>query len=185
MIGWLLALALGSSGQGTQLTPAEAASEAAVQIFQEACVQGQLKLTPDRGRILSDKETGANAFIDIDMLQWDWPKKSHVTVAFNYPPRTYLVTAEFGRLQSHSFASDCILISGSITKKDAMAALMRTAPDVTPLPTYLSQFYEPEWTIDQPKNGFRSLMEVREDDSIVLEVDMYNKSSQPSGKEPQ
>lgn len=171
----LVALAAVSSMQQTAPTAAEAASQAAVQAFNEACVQGQLRLSPERGRILKKNEE-----TDFTDVLSTWQPVSHVTVQLNYPPQTYLVFAKFGHLTSHSVASECMLISASVSKQDAMAALMATAPEVRPVITYIPIMYLPEWTIDQPKKGFESLMRIREGGSIILEVRMYNQPDQKS-----
>lgn len=172
----LVALAFIYSAQQSPLTPVEAASQAAVQAFTDACVQGQLKLSPERGRILTEKEE--TEFTDVLST---WQPVQHITVKLNYPPQTYIVIAHFGHLQSHSIASECMLISGSVTKHDAMAALMATAPGVTPVITYVPIMYLPEWIIDLPKRGFQSLIRIREGGSIILEVRMYNINDGKSG----
>lgn len=175
-----LALALVPSVQPPPPSPVEAASQAAVQDFTEACVQGQFRLSPERGQILSKAEEVPFA----DVLS-TWPQMQHMTVKLNYPPQTYLVFAHYGHLQSHSIASECVLVSGSITKHDAMATLMATAPGIDPIITYIPIMYLPEWTIDQPKKGFRSRMNIREGSSIILDVGMYNISDQKSGTKHQ
>ena len=176
----LVALAFLSSMEQPALTPKEAASEAAVQAFTEACVQGQLRLSPERGRILTEKEE--TEFTDVLST---WQPVQHITVKLNYPPQTYLVIAHFGHLQRHSIANECMVISGSLTKHDAMAALMATAPGVTPVITYVPIMYLPEWTIDLPKKGFQSRMWIREGGSIILEVRMYNSDAKSGDSEKQ
>lgn len=176
---FLVALALVSSMQRSPPDPRAAASQAAVQAFNEACVQGQFRLTPDRGRILKKGDEPGFA----DVLS-SWEPTQYITIELNYPPRTYLVSANFGNLQPHSLVSQCMLISGSITKHDAMAALMATAPGVLPVIAYIPDMYLPEWTIDLPKKGYRSRMYIREGGSIVLEVGMYKTPAQQPATKP-
>lgn len=165
----LAALAFVSSMQQPPLSPRDAASQAAVQAFTEACIKGQFKLTPERGRIIKEyEETPFTA-----VLPSTWSKTRRVIVKLNYPPQTYLVFGDFGHLQPHSIASACILASGSIRKNDAIAALLATAPGTMPEPTN-GPSMEHDLSIDQPEKGFRSRMEVRDDGSIILEVAMYN-----------
>lgn len=176
----IFVLALAPSILPAPPTPVETASQAAVQAFNEACVQGQFKLSPERGRILTKEED-----VPFANVLPTRPQTQHMTVKLAYPPQTYLVFAQYEHLQPHSIARECALVSGSITKHDAMAALMATAPGVNPEITYIPIMYLPEWTIDQPGKGFRSRMNLREGGSIILDVGMYNTGDQKSGTKPQ
>jgi hypothetical protein len=66
-----------------------------------------------------------------------------------------------------------------------MAALMATAPGIDPILTYIPVMYLPEWIIDQPKKGYRSLMHIRDNGSIILDVGMYNSVPHASADKPQ
>jgi hypothetical protein len=146
-----------------------AASAAAAQVFKQACVQGTLKLSPERGRIL--KEYELTDFTSV--LRWGRPTKNKTVIKFNDPPATYLVFADYGKAQPKSIARECIVVSRVITLDDAMAALIGTAPDLEPRLTWISNMYLREWTIDAPRRGFRARMRVRDDRSILLDVGSY------------
>lgn len=165
----LIALVSLSAAPQSPPTPAEAASQAAVQAFNEACVQGQFRLSPERGRILKNSEE-----TDFTDILFTSNMTRHDIVKLNYPPESYLIFAQWGHRQANSTTSECILLSRSITKHDAMAALMTTVPGEDPKVDY--QMIFPAWIIDQPKKGFFSRMYIKEGGTIVLEVGMYNKS---------
>ena len=145
------------------------ASAAAAAVFKEACVEGTLKLTPARGRIL--KEDELTDFTSV--LRWARPTSNKTVIKFNQPPSTYLIFADYEHVQPKSIARECVVVSRVITQDDAMAALMKTAPGMKPRATWIPNMYFPEWTIDAPKRGFRARMRVRDDRSILLEIASY------------
>ncbi|HWU92490.1 MAG TPA: hypothetical protein VN106_04500 [Sphingomicrobium sp.] len=174
----LLALALLS--QAAPPPDAEAASKAAVQVFEQGCVQGALKLSPGRARVLKDSEVPPFA----DVLDKSGLAKL-VVVQMYYPPATYLVSGRYDHLQKHSIANQCVVISRVLNKVDAMTALMATAPKAKPVVTYHPVMYFPEWTIDQPKQGFMSRMRINDDNSILIEVATYNNGTPQAGPKHQ
>jgi hypothetical protein len=158
-----VALALLVSG-----TPPTGANPA-IQAFREACIEGSLKLSPDRGRVLKDRE------ITDFMKVWDWYRGTSATtvVKLNQPASSYLVLAEYKNLQPKSIARSCALVSESVSKQEAATAYLQNLPDKTVTPTWWPNIYIPLWVSDHPELGYRKRLRFRDDGSIVLEVGMY------------
>ena len=144
-------------------------ASAAIKAFREACVEGTLRLSPSRGRVLTDRE-----ITDFVQLRDGGRVKANRTVVkLNEPPSTYLVITEYGSLQRNSIARSCALVSASVSKQEAAAAYLDNLPDKAPTPKWWPNMYIPEWTSDHPELGYRKRLRFRDDGSIVLEVGMY------------
>ena len=148
------------------------ASQTVVAIFREACEQGSLNLTKRKGRILKSHEI--TDFMDV--VDWSRVTSQHKVIALDYPRATYVIFAEYKELQPKSIANVCVVISPSISRVDAAAALREGTPNIEPKTTWRPNMYFPEWTIDLPKLGYRKRMKFWNDDSVLLEVAMYASS---------
>ena len=161
----LAALAISSA----QIEPA-AASMSAVQAFKDGCSQGSLKLSPSQGRVLQDGERRPDLVSVIGRYR---TTSKPTVIKFNYPRSTYLIFAEYRDAQPRGIDRVCVLWSRAITKRDAMQALMETAPGIAPKQTWIPDMHLPEWTIDVPQLGYRTRMKIQRDESIFLEVANY------------
>jgi hypothetical protein len=164
----LLALSLFMQAQSPQ--PVVAARNPAIEAFQEACIEGSLKLSPSRGRVL--KESEITTFMDV--FDWDRGTSRRVVVKLNYVPSTYLVFADYKHLQRNSIASSCTLVSGAVSHEEAAAAFLRGLPDSDdPQPKWWPNMHIPLWTADHPQLGYRKRLRFRDDGSILLQVGTY------------
>lgn len=165
MSSFILLLAIGA----LQTAKMDPGSEAAINAFREACIQGSLKLSPARGRVLRNNET--TSFVDV--IDWNRAKMRRTVVKLNTPSSTYLVFAEYKSVQPKSIAATCSLVSGYLSKEDAAAAFLEGLPPYEPRPRWVPNMYFPVWTADHPELGYRKRLRFRNDGSIVLEVGMY------------
>jgi hypothetical protein len=159
----LFALALVSAAAASEDNPA-------IRAFKEACVEGSLKLSPARGRILEDRE------ITEFMQVWDWGrvKARRTVVQLNESPASYLVLVEYNKLQPGSIARSCALLSKSVSKGEAMTTFLQGIPEKYVPPTWVRNMYRPTWTSDHPELGYRKKLVFRDDAvSILLEIGMY------------
>ena len=151
-------------------TPVQAAaSQAVVEAFHEACETGQLRLPYTRGRILSESEVPPIA----DVLPYFRSPKSRRVVQFSYPPKTWLVLAEFERVTWRSIVRTCTIVSKAITTSDASRALTWNIEKGEPRSRWIPNMYFNEWTYDRPDLGYRKRMRIRDDKSVLIEVAMY------------
>jgi hypothetical protein len=167
----VLAAALGSwpVGSAADGSEAKAVSAAAAEAFREGCERGELRLNPERGRILKDSEAGE--FVDV--LNWGRAVAQRTVVKFTYPPSTFMIIAQFRNVQPKGVARVCVLVSKVLTDADASRALIETNPEIRPRQTWIPDVLVPEWTVDVPKQGYRKRMAVRRDGSTLLEVATY------------
>ena len=147
----------------------DAASKKAVQIFKEACTQGALKLSPERGRILEQNEL--TDFTSV--LQFFRATKNATVIKFNDPRGTFLVFADYVKVQAKGLGRQCIVVSRVLSLNDALAALIETAPDREPRRTWIPNMYLNGWTIDAPDRGFRASVGLRSDRSVIMEIGTY------------
>jgi len=144
-------------------------SSVAIQAFREACVQGSLRLTPARGRILKDREITDFVYLS----DWGWPTSRRTVVKLAGARSSYLVIAEYKNLQPRSLARMCALVSADISKDEAAATYLDGLPEKVTTPMWWPNIYVPQWTSDHPELGYRKRLRFRSDGSIVLEVGMY------------
>jgi hypothetical protein len=149
--------------------PASPAGNPAIRAFREACVEGALNLSPERGRILKDREI--TDFVDV--LDWSRAKAQRTVVKLSEAPSSYLVLAEYKNLQPKSIARSCALVSATVSKQEAAAAYLENLPDKAVTPIWWPNMYVPIWVSDHPEQGYRKRLRFRDDGSIVLEVGMY------------
>jgi hypothetical protein len=144
-----------------------------IEAFREACIEGSLKLSPDKGRVL--KEGEITSFVDIFDVGRATTRRT--VIKLNQPPETYLVLADYTHLQSKSIASSCALVSGSIPHDQATAAFLDGLPDRNLLPYWIPNMNLPTWTADHPELGYRKKLAFRNDGSIVLQIGLYPATS--------
>lgn len=144
-----------------------------MQAYRDACINGSLKLSPSRGRILKPGEP----YYFIDYLAWGQSVANRTIVKLADAPLTYLILIEYKNLQPGSIARTCALDSNSVSKREAMGAFLEGLPDKNPSPTWIPDMYEPVWISDHPELGYRKLFRFRDDGSIVLEIGMYPASA--------
>jgi hypothetical protein len=149
-------------------SPAPAAN-AAIQAYREACIDGSLKLSPSRGRILKSGEP----YNFLDYLAWGQSIAGRTIVKLGDAPLSYLILTEYKQLQPKSVARTCALDSNSVPKREAMGAFLEGLPDKNVSPEWIPDMYLPVWTSDHPELGYRKLLRFRDDGSIVLEIGMY------------
>jgi hypothetical protein len=143
-------------------------NDAAIRAFKEACIEGSLSLSPERGRVLENREI--TEFVDV--LVWG-RARSRTVVKLTDAPHSYIVLGEYKDLQPKSIARSCALVSGDISKEQAAAAYLEGIPDSEALPLWWPNVRIPQWTSDHPELGYRKTLKFRTDGSIVLEVGMY------------
>ena len=167
----LAALAL--VGEAAPAASAQAVSSA-MKAYQEACIEGSLKLSPSRGRILKPDEP----YNFLDYLAWGQSIASRTIVKLADKPISYLILIEYKQLQPKSVARTCTLDSNSVSKREAMGAFLEGLPDKDVSPQWVPDMYLPVWTSDHPELGFRKLLRFRDDGSIVLEIGIYPTAAQ-------
>ncbi len=166
-----------ASGARVAATPSEAAAE----MFREACVRGELNLSPQRGRILKGSEVPGYA----EVLDWGREKSERTYIKLTYPPSTYLVIAQYGHVQRHSIVRSCALVSSALTGEEAVRLFLEGLPEPHPRPVWWPNSYGPFQVADYPELGFRKSLRFRNDGSVVLQVGMYaSPAVAPSSTEP-
>jgi hypothetical protein len=157
----------------------DAGSQAAIEAFREACVQGSLKLSPTRGRILKEREI--TDFMDV--VEGDRAIARKTVVKLVYPASTYLVLVEYKNLQPKSIRSTCALVSSAVSHEAAAGAFLEGLPAYEPRPAWIPNMYLRAWTADHPELGYRKRLRIRDDASVVLQVAMYASASTQSSLE--
>ena len=148
-------------------------SQLAIQAFREACIQGSLKLSRERGRIIEGKELN-----DYWVLySWDRTPAHSTIIKLNQSPTSYLVLDELKYVQSGSIARSCRLISRDVTQQEAMAAFLEGLPDKDVSPAWIPDMYLPIWTADHRELGYRKQLSFGSHHSITLELGMYPTSA--------
>jgi len=151
------------------LHPSGSGNDVAIRAFREACVEGALKLSPDRGRVLRKREITDFVYMP------DFGRAKHRTVVkLNGAPSSYIVVTEYKDLQPKSIARSCALVSHDVSKAEALGAYLDGLPDkVTP-----AMYWPPQWTSDHPELGYRKRLRFRGDGTAVLEVGMYRAAAE-------
>lgn len=149
--------------------PSVAAVNSAIRAYREACIEGSLKFSPSRGRILGPGEP----YHFLDYLTWGQSVANRTIVKLSEAPGTYLILTEYKQLQPKSIARTCALDSNTVSKRDAMGAFLEGIPDKEVSPEWVPDMYRPIWNSDHPELGYRKLLRFRDDGSIVLEIGMY------------
>lgn len=151
-----------------------AANNSAIEAYREACVEGSLKLTPSRGRVL-----GPGEFDDFsDFLAWGQSQSRQTVIKLNDGPFNYIILTEYQHLQPGSVARTCALLSRSVSKREAMAAYVDGLPEKVVTSDWIPDMYVNKWTSDHPELGYRKLLRFRDEDrAIVLEIGMYPSSA--------
>ena len=137
-------------------------------------MQGSLKLTPARGRILKKREITDFLYLS----DWGRPTGERTVVKLSDGPSSYIVFVEYKNLQRNSIARVCALVSGDVSKVEAAAAFLEGLPDKETPPLWWPNIRIPQWTSDHPELGFRKLLRFRSDGSTVLQVGMYPAAAQ-------
>ena len=140
-------------------------NSAAMTAFREACVEGTLRLSSGRGKVLRGREITDFVY----MSDWGRPTRRRTVVKLSAAPSSYIVVAEYKNLQPRSIARSCALVSGDISKEEAMTGYLEGLPDRVVIPMR----WPPQWTSDHPELGYMKRLRFRSDGSIILEVGMY------------
>ena len=130
---------------------------------------GTLRLTPARGKILTDREITDFVYLS----DWGRPAKQRTVVKLKGAPSSYIVIVEYKGLQRNSIARACALVSGDVSKEEAAAAYLEGLPDKVTFPMWWPNIHVPQWTADHPELGYRKLFRIRSDGSVLLQVGMY------------
>ena len=151
-------------------TPVEAlASQAVVNVFHEGCETGELHLPASRGRMLRESEFPPIA----DVLPFLRKSLNHKVIKFIFPPKTYLVLADFQAVTKRSVVRTCTVVSKAITTSDASRALTWNIGKGEARAGCIPNMYRREWTYDRPDDGYRKRMRIRDDKSVLIEVANY------------
>ena len=148
-----------------------------MQVYREACVEGRLRLTPDRGEIVGWKDVSEFA----RWTRWGDERQDQTTyVRMKQPPRTYVLLTHYkpnkGRL-----ASECIVASQSIRFEDAAAAFLEGTPKVQAAQGCPHCRW---WDIDMRDQGYRKTLWVSAlSKYVVLETTLYDRPAEKSGAE--
>lgn len=135
----LMMLDVGTTTPGTP-TP----SQMAIAAFREACIYGEFKLTPNRGKLLGD----ADAAILAKHLFGDAVLPSERTgIRLVDPPNTFIIIGHYSPQQHTKYTSRCAIHSGAISKADAFAEISRDGIKAVPIRKYLPDFYFNEWAM--------------------------------------
>jgi hypothetical protein len=157
--------------------PAPHAQSAEVmQVYREACVEGGLRLTAERGRVVRWEELPEFA----RDLRWGDLEPDRTTyVAMKAPPSTYVALTHFKPGNRAHLASECIVASRSIRIEDAAVAFFEGTPKAHPI-RYLP--WSRWWDIDVPEQGYRKTLWVASHSKyVVLQTTLYDRPAAAAG----
>src|SRR4051794_34559115 len=103
VLAFLIQAVLHRSGPGNSV---------AISAFKEACVDGSLRLSPARGRVLKGREITDFVYLS----DWGRPTARRTVVKLNDAQSSYIVVTQYKNLQRRSIARSCALVSGDISK---------------------------------------------------------------------
>jgi len=146
-----------------------AGNDVAIRAFREACVEGSLRLSPARGRVLKNREITNFVYLS----DWGRATRRRTVVKLSQASSSYIVIAEYKNLQPKSIARLCALVSGDVSKEQAAAVYLEGLPEKAGPPAWWPNIRVPQWTADHPELGYRKRLRFRSDGSIILEVGMY------------
>ena len=157
------------------IEPVSAAS--VLDVYREACVDGEFQLTPDRGKLEESIKPGASVFNFPDGP----PGPDHtISVSMKNPPDTYVVIERFDSPKA-KFESICRVTSRHWAEKDAQLAFIAGTTKPKILDTRDGGHpYEP-YIIDQPGNGVRKKLFVHEP-WVAVETGVYRQANSQEGK---
>ena len=143
-------------------------SQAVVDVYRQACVDGQLKLTPERGELI-DISRMPDAIRYSDSLAK--PRKT-LYIRMKEPSRAFVLIEQYVPGPWAKFETVCKVASRDLTEEDAQTAFF----DGVANPKFTDNRdgghpYEP-FEIDQPQNGLRKRLFVKRE-WMVIETAIY------------
>jgi hypothetical protein len=153
-----------------------AVSAQVIQVYREACVEGGLRLTPERGRVVRWDDLPEFA----RDLRWGDLEPDRTTyVAMKEPPSTYVALTHFKPGNHGHLASQCIVASRSIRIEDAAAAFFEGTPKA-----HASRYlpWSRWWDIDVPEQGYRKTLWIASHSKyVVLQTTLYDRPAAAAG----
>ena len=162
MLQWLL-LAASASASNT--------AGPVLEVYREACVDGQLQLTPERGRISSRTQ--------IPSIMYTEDSRNHpenvTLIQMKQPAKTFIVIEQFSRSSRGKFESICKVASTNWTETEARRAFVAGSVNPKVLDTRDSGHPFEPFVIDQPAQGLRKRLFVN-DDWVMIETAIYRET---------
>jgi hypothetical protein len=156
-----------------QVASAAKPENPAITAFREACVEGSFHLTPERGKIVSEREYGNPT----DILAGAESIANRTIIKLADAPNSHLLITEYQHLKQGSIARTCLLVSKAVPKTEGMAAFLQGLPDKNIASGFNSFLGLPVWTANHPELGYLKLFSFAHD-TAILEVGMYPAASE-------
>jgi hypothetical protein len=140
-------------------------------VYREACIDGQFQVTPDRGTVVERKRPPLGVFNFPDGP----PGPDHTTyIGLKKPADTFVVIEQFESPKA-KFESICRVTSRHWIEKDAQLAFIAGTSNPKVVDTRdPGHPYEP-FIIDQPANGVRKKLFVH-DPWVAVETGVYRQA---------
>jgi hypothetical protein len=146
-------------------------SEAAFEVYRQACVDGVFQLTPERGELIDSRRMP-----DIILYSDFSARGRNLTyIRMKKPPNTFLVIEKYDPDQKSKFESVCRVASREMTQKDVERAFFAGAPSQKYMDMRDSGHPFEPYVIDAPKAGFRKRLFVH-DDWVMIETAIYKQA---------
>jgi len=128
---------------------AGASSKAVASLYEQACVNGELRLDPRRGALVESKDVPEQVR---DLAGWSRKSEPTRFIKFNDPPHTYIVLISYRNPRPRSSEVDCFVASRSLVFDDAVDVFTRGAEA---LPNHFNGWDGSKfWNINVPKKGY-------------------------------
>ena len=153
-------------------TPAPDVSKAVADVYREACVKGELRLSPDRGSVVGRGKVPGIA------LPYAFRKLENATyVRMKHPRNTYVIIESYKPTRPGQLASICRVMSTEMLEEDAFRVFLEGEPASN---VRRSLFLPPSsapadpFVIDRPEEGYSKLLQFV-DSWVVLQTAMFKK----------
>ncbi|SMF62800.1 hypothetical protein [Allosphingosinicella indica] len=142
-------------------------STAVRQLFRDACVAGELRLTPEQGTVVKWETLPET----IRWLRIGNQRRDLTTyIKMSSPPSTYVLITRYPERADGFAPSQCIVASRVMTFEDAAQQLYEGTPDAYAMP---SSYGGQLWEIDMPDQGYIKYLFRTSYDFLVLQTNVY------------
>ena len=149
---------------------ARAASLAAAQLYEKACVEGQFKLDRKQGSLVKPEEIPYY----VRGPSYSFRKvEQGLYVKMLDPPRTYLQIITYSNPKPGSEASECTLSSLALNFDDAVDMFNKNAEALAVYENNVGDIKS--WVIDVPQRGYKKYLAKWPRGWVILQTIMYQK----------
>jgi hypothetical protein len=143
-------------------------SQAAATAYEMACNKGELRLDPSEAKVTKSKG-GEQSY---QVREWGYPQ-SVTTIDLTYPPYTTIDIATYDAKDPKQIASACVMYTKSMTREDAIRALLADAPDGKVGRDLNPARWNTPFEMDRPQQGYRKDLKFDENNLVIIQTDMY------------